>query len=269
MLTLPGKGIPLIPCECLLSRRMDVVVKNKAFALVALAVVLSAGLLFGGSPAVAAACFSSFINKTTADGLGANWVRGVYVEGSNVYAATESGLSISTNHGATYTNKTMADGLGANFVSGVYVDGSTVYAATYGGLSISTDGGANFANTTTADGLGDNIVLGVYADGSTVYAATYGGLSISTDGGATFSNKTMADGLGDNIVLDVYVDGSTVYAATYGGLSISADCVSPPTELPDTGSNSAVIGGFTAAATGLLSVGVIALIVVRRRHATR
>jgi hypothetical protein len=38
--------------------------------------------------------------------------------------------------------------------------------------------------------------------------------------------------------------------------------------LPDTGANTTVIGGFTAAATGLVSVGVIALIMMRRRHAT-
>jgi hypothetical protein len=91
---------------------MDVVVKNKAFALVALGAVVSAGLVFGGSPAVAAACFSSFTNKTTADGLGNNTVFDVYVVGSNVYAATDGGLSISTGGGATFSNKTTADGLG-------------------------------------------------------------------------------------------------------------------------------------------------------------
>ena len=76
---------------------MDVVVKNKTFALVALGAVVSASLVFGGSPAVAAACFSSFTNKTTADGLGADVVNGVYVVGSNVYAATDGGLSISAD----------------------------------------------------------------------------------------------------------------------------------------------------------------------------
>ena len=49
------------------------------------------------SPASAAACFISFANKTTADGLGNNAVNGVYVDGSNVYAATIVGLSISSD----------------------------------------------------------------------------------------------------------------------------------------------------------------------------
>jgi LPXTG-motif cell wall-anchored protein len=118
---------------------MDVAVKNKAFALVALGAVVSASLVFGGSPAVAAACFSSFTNKTTADGLGDDVVNGVYVVGSNVYAATDGGLSISTDGGASFTNKTTSNGLGNNIVWGVYVDGSNVYAATDGGLSISAD----------------------------------------------------------------------------------------------------------------------------------
>ena len=113
---------------------MDVAVKNKAFALVALGAIVSASLVFGGSPAVAAACFSSFTTKITVD-----VVNGVYVVGSNVYAATWAGLSISTDGGASFTNKTTSNGLGNNIVWGVYVDGSNVYAATDGGLSISAD----------------------------------------------------------------------------------------------------------------------------------
>jgi hypothetical protein len=135
-------------------------------------------------------------------------------------------------------------------------------------LSISTDGGSTFTNKTTADGLGANFATSVYVAGGNVYATTPGGLSISTDGGATFTNKTTADGLGNDIVDGVFVVGSNVFAATRGGLSISTDCVSPPTGLPETGSNSAVISGFTAAAVGLLSAGVIALIMVRRRRAS-
>ncbi len=64
---------------------------------------------------------------------------GVYAIGTNVYAATAGGLSISTDGGATFTNRTTADGLGNNVVLGVYADGGTIYAATQGGLSISAD----------------------------------------------------------------------------------------------------------------------------------
>ena len=75
-------------------------------------------------------------------------MRGVYADGSTIYAATYGGLSISTDGGATFTNRTEEDGLGSNMMRGVYADGSTIYAATWGGLSISTDGGATFTNRT-------------------------------------------------------------------------------------------------------------------------
>ena len=176
------------------------------------------------SPAQGAACFSTFTNKTAADGLGINFVSGVYADGLNVYAATGGGLSISTDGGASFTNRTTADGLGINFVFGVYADGLNVYAATLSGLSISTNGGATFTNKITP-AIADDTVNGVYADGLNVYAATDGGLSISTDGGATFTTVT-APAIGNDFVSGVYADGSNVYAATDGGLSISADCVS-------------------------------------------
>ena len=59
-----------------------------------------------------------------------------------IYVATEGGLSISKDGGATYSNKTVSEGLGNNAVNEVYVDSNDViYAATNGGLSISKDGG--------------------------------------------------------------------------------------------------------------------------------
>ena len=171
------------------------------------------------SPAYAAACFSSFTNKTTANGLGSNSVEGVYVDGSNVYAGTDGGLSISTDGGAIFTNKTTTDGLGSNSVGGVYVVGSNVYAATQGGLNISTDGGATFTNKTTANGLGSNIVIGVYVDGSNVYAATFGGLSISTDCDLSSSSSTSSASPGipgifltvNPVLVGKSVEGAPVY----------------------------------------------------------
>jgi hypothetical protein len=67
----------------------------------------------------------SFINKTTANGLGDNTVLGVYASGSSIYAATFGGLSISTDGGTSWTNKTTASGLGNNTVYGVYASGSS------------------------------------------------------------------------------------------------------------------------------------------------
>jgi hypothetical protein len=227
------------------------------------ALMLSAALAIGTSihAIPASATTLSFTNRTTADGLGSNTAYGVYVVGSTVYAATNGGLAISTNGGATFTNRTTANGLGSNTSNDVYAVGSTVYVGTAIGLAISTNGGTSFANRTTANGLGINTINGVsvfgtdvyaatpvglavstdggatftnrtpanifvrdvYADASTVYAATNGGLAITTDGGATFTNRTTANGLGSNTVNGVHAVGSTVYAATSGGLSISTN----------------------------------------------
>jgi hypothetical protein len=106
----------------------------------------------------------TWINKTTANGLGSNSVHGVFVSGSTVYAATDNGLSISTDGGVSFTNRTTTNGLIHNKVYNVFAVGSTVYAAVVGsgllvggaydgGLSISTDGGATFTNRTTKYGM--------------------------------------------------------------------------------------------------------------------
>ncbi len=176
---------------------------------------------------------ATFTNRTTANGLGSNDVLSVYVAGSKVYAATANGLSISTDGGVTFTNRTRTNGLGSNWIYRIYAEGSLVYVATgdvdyaglnFGsGLSISTDGGATFTTRTTANGLRTNAVYNVYAIGTTVYAATGGGVSISTNGGTTFTTRTRLNGLPSNLIREIYATDSKVYAATDYGLSISND----------------------------------------------
>ena len=166
---------------------------------------------------------TTFTNRTTANGLGSDIVNGVYVEGPYVYAATEGGLSISSDGGMTFSNRTMANGLGSKNVIRVIANGSNVYAATEGGLSISSDGGNTFTNRTTANGLGKNYVSSVAVVGSTVYAVTSLGLSISTDGGATFIYRAAIDDRGFSSANDLYVDGPKIYLSTSRGVSISTD----------------------------------------------
>ena len=194
---------------------------------------------------------NSFTNRTTANGLGSNWVNGVYVNGNTVYASTSKGLSISIDGGQTFTNKTRANGLGSNLIHDVAFDGKILYVAagcdtwnanhqqcvSGGGLSISTDGGQTFTNKTTANGLGSNDVIsvsvenGIVAVGTNItYPANYldGGISLSYDDGQTFVNKTLADGLGDMDVYATFLKNGIVYAGTYhykginSGVSISS-----------------------------------------------
>jgi hypothetical protein len=107
--------------------------------------LLATALSLAATPA-ALANGLTFTNYTTASGLGNNKVRGVYASGSNIYAATDGGLGISTNGGSSFTNYTTTSGLGSNGVLGVYASGSNIYAATTGGLGISTNGGSSFTN---------------------------------------------------------------------------------------------------------------------------
>ena len=158
---------------------------------------------------------SSFVNYTTANGLGSNNVRGVYVTSNGtIYAATDNGLSISFDDGTKFVN--YIERFLSNFCKGVYVTSNgTIYTATSGGLSVSFNNGSTFVNYTTANGLGSNTVNGVYVTSNgTIYAATADGLSVSFNNGVSFVNHTTANGLYSNNVKGVYVSGSTVYAAT-------------------------------------------------------
>jgi len=160
---------------------------------------------------------------------GSNWktilkdipIRRISVSGTYIYAATPNGVQISSNSGITWINKTVGQGLGSNSVNGIFSSTGTtnVYAATYDGVSISTNRGTSWSNKLN-NGLGSNIITGVYYSSGTIYAATIGGLSSSTNGGTSWVNKTVTDGLGDNYVYNVFLFGNTIYASTNYGLSV-------------------------------------------------
>ena len=176
---------------------------------------------------------SSYITRTTADGLGSNLVNSAFASGSTVYAATfpgiNGGLGISTDGGATFINRNTANSnLPNNYVNDVHVVGNTIFVATNGGLCISTDGGSTFTTRTTADGLGSNFVRGVFAVGNSVYASTNNGLSISTNNGLTFVNRNTTHGLSSTALEEAQAVGNTIYAAISsfsppGGVGISTN----------------------------------------------
>lgn len=77
------------------------------------------------------------IDNTGKTTVGSPSITDVYVDGTEIYAATDGGgLSVSTNGGTSWTSYTTANGLGSNGVQGVYADGSDIYAATWNGLSV-------------------------------------------------------------------------------------------------------------------------------------
>lgn len=164
---------------------------------------------------------TSFTHYDTTDGVGSNLVNRVYMNGNTVYAATEGGLSISTDGGLTYTNYTTADGLGSNAVNDVVSAGSYVYAATDAGLSISSNSGVTYTNYTTANGLLNNQCNFVYYYNGTLYVATSSGVSKTIDN-TTFTTVT------SSYTGQMHVDGSVFYIAVNsafsgGGLNKSTD----------------------------------------------
>lgn len=123
---------------------------------------------------------SSWITRTTSDGLGSNSVCDVFVENSIIYAATSGGLSISTNGGLTWTNKNTSSGLPVSNVTKIKIINNVIYLASKTGLVISYDGGSTWTKFSDADGLPGNDIYSFFVDGYTIYIATEGGLSVMT-----------------------------------------------------------------------------------------
>ena len=145
---------------------------------------------------------NSFTKYNNANGLPANTpVSGVYAVGSTIYAATSSGLYISTNGGTTFT----LSGMTGSAIK-VFVSSGIIYVASSTGVYISTNAGASFSNKTTASGLPSNSVnsIYVYLDGS-IYAGTSSGIGISTDGGNTFTVRNGANGLTNLNIQSVFL----------------------------------------------------------------
>lgn len=121
----------------------------------------------------------SFVTKTTADGLGSNTINDVAVKDSTLYVATDGGLSISINGGATFVNKTTANGLPDNKVTalGIQANGSSIIVGTSKGPAISRDGGnsfvtlfTKFTSTNATRTLPFDVPsIGVSPDGKTVF----------------------------------------------------------------------------------------------------
>jgi hypothetical protein len=68
--------------------------------------------------------------------LGDDYIAQVFADERMIYAATDKGLSISTDGGTTFTNYEYAENIIDN-PTGVYVDGDKVYVSAYGYLAVS------------------------------------------------------------------------------------------------------------------------------------
>jgi hypothetical protein len=192
--------------------------------------------LVGGSNAglyVSTDAGVSFTQRTVANsGLPTNSLNNssfsLSLAAGKIYLGTTSGLSISSNDGASWTTLTTAQGLPSNTVNRVLVEGQSIYAGTPAGLAMSTDGGASWTTKTVSDGLPSLNVKGVVRSGTTLVASTAAGLSLSSDGGNTWgapASEGMLAGrpTGDLVARDGAVFVQVELVGSLSGLGVSID----------------------------------------------
>ncbi|HEU4383960.1 MAG TPA: chitobiase/beta-hexosaminidase C-terminal domain-containing protein [Anaeromyxobacteraceae bacterium] len=158
---------------------------------------------------------SSGIPSDNVDDVAAAFAGGL----TYVYAATFSGLGISSDGGATFTPTTVNPGAGNN-VDCVWASGATVWACAGSTLNLSTNSGGTFAQRLASV----NSPNAVAVFGPNVHLSSTIGLWVSGNGGTDWTQKRVADGLANDYLYDVAVDGTgRVLVATNGGLSRSID----------------------------------------------
>lgn len=162
--------------------------------------------------------------KTTSDGLGNNQIRGLYKDGSTLYAASGSAVSKSTDGGDTWSYVS----LGA-VANAIFVSGNTVYVSTNGGTYVSTDGGLTYPGAVVIPGGAGNLhrdIVGNPVSGLIAIAieGSPDGVAISTDNGANWTLKTSADGLAATGFDDMWIDSNdNLYIGQGSSVSISTD----------------------------------------------
>ena len=157
------------------------------------------------------------------------YVHDIFVTAKNIYAATDSGLGVSSNGGTSFSTVTALNHQDLSSVN-VSADDQTIYVTVFlDGARRSTDGGDTFStiNTTTTN-LGSNYTAGIYVDAdNSVYIGTLpigsigGGLSVSKNG-INYTTLPVV-GLGQYVTYSVFALGNNIYVGSDSGVSISRD----------------------------------------------
>jgi hypothetical protein len=115
-----------------------------------------------------------FENFTTANGLPADHVYAVLVDGERIWAGTDNGLGLYEN--GKWKTYTTADGLAHRAVLSLALDKRTgdVWAGTMGGLS-RVSAGRIVTYTQLNSGLSNDVVYGVSVEGENIWVATAAG----------------------------------------------------------------------------------------------
>jgi signal transduction histidine kinase/DNA-binding response OmpR family regulator/streptogramin lyase len=176
--------------------------------------------------------FPHFVNFTTADGLGNNWVNAIHGDsdgtmwfGTGNWGAYERG-GVSCYDGKSFASFTTKDGLSGDMIYAIRGDpDGSMWFGTHGGGASKYDG-ERFINFTTEDGLAGNIVRDIYlASNGVIWFATEGNGVSRYDGRGMgdfphFASFTTRNGLVGNNVYAIHGgSGNTVWFGTHGGVS--------------------------------------------------
>ncbi len=156
-------------------------------------------------------------------GLSSNYVGTLALNGSNLYAGTDTGLFLSTDNGSSWSE--INNGLPRDYVGAILISGNDLFVAiadSTGSLYRSTDNGSNW----TKSGL-TGWVTCLIKSGSNLFAgldngtSQMGGVLLSTDNGLnwTASNNGLT-----GIRVEAFVEiGSSLYAGTEKGINLSTN----------------------------------------------
>lgn len=142
------------------------------------------------------------------------------VSDTNLFAATDHGVYLSTNNGASWGAAN--SGLATNEVNCFAIMGTNLFAGTYNGIYLSTNNGTSW--TAIDSGLTNTGVTAFAVCGSNIFAGTTGGVFLSTNNGTNWTE--VSSGLPDTAnVPDVSalavspngVSGTNLFAGLSGG----------------------------------------------------
>jgi len=151
-------------------------------------------------------------------------VNSVSWNGSNMIAATDSGVFVSGDRGLTWTKKSQGVPVDEySTVTCVAGSGSNLYAGTYSyGIYVSHDGGSSWTHATLP--VNDEYyAMCFYINSSGVYAGTFcGGILFSPDNGQTWTS--LNSGLAATTAYSSIVQaGSQLFAGSFTGVYVSGD----------------------------------------------
>ena len=139
-------------------------------------------------------------------------VNGLFVTGSNLFAATEAGAYFTTNSGTGWTQ--INSGLANTYVYSFAVIGTNLFAGTKDFVFRSTNNGTSWTAVNT--GYTDFYTYALAVNGTTLIAGTNGDVLYTANNGGSWANGT--SGLSNPRAMAFAIIGANIYVGTADGV---------------------------------------------------